>query len=92
MTTQVKPGTRCECIWEEIPGHGHVRWPNAMAAVKTCRRPAVRVILVTVPEEIATDKVTGKSGTVYSYSGTTREIPMCAPCAAYHEARQKAGA
>lgn len=85
MEANVKPGTRCEC-----PVIGNTCHDGGGYGDAVCQADSARVVVVrdaagnVHPSCVAvtgSDMVTGIIG-----------IPMCAACAEYHEARQKAGA
>ena len=85
MATQVKPGTRCECRDHQHITHAIDTGPGFRGPdrVYDCTREAVRMVTV--------------RGSIQDMDGLTiapeayREVPMCSPCAAYHEARQGSG-
>jgi hypothetical protein len=76
----IKPGTRCECRNPDCPGSLRERTDGPREA---CRDAAVRMVTVASPQDrgvpLASDP-----------AEWWKRIPMCAPCAEYHEA--KAGA
>ena len=76
MTTQVKPGTRCEC---RDCGDSH----NRRDTHRPCSHDAVRIVSVMPSGRILYD-----AESIVDFH-TKR---LCAPCAAYHEARQKESA
>lgn len=71
MTDTVKAGTRCECSLE----HDHMGFGDHEPCVTWCKRDAVRMVTV-------------ENGAPFSSREyVQRELPMCEPCAQYHESR-----
>ena len=83
---QSKKGTRCECPRLEVLS----RFGGKVDKRGRCINDAVR--LVTVPDYW--DPANGDYSLELTLDGVPNgiDVPMCAACAAYHEARQKAGA
>lgn len=75
MSESVKPGTRCECNDRACADSQEKVPPNAVVIGNRCERDAVRMVLV----------VRGAFS-----SRDTREVPMCDPCASFHEAKDGA--
>lgn len=80
----LKPGTRCECRDEEHEGSDHKRYDMAHMAMLVwcqCKNDAVRMVTVRVD----TPQVEGER-----YIGFDEyAVPMCDPCARWHEERAK---
>jgi hypothetical protein len=86
MTTpQIKPGTRCECSSLSCPGQHPAQGPdNRKNPLYECGKDAVRTVTVRV------STVEARRAGSWNALGHEAEVPMCAPCASFHEA--KAGA
>ena len=88
MTTQVKPGMRCECrgtLWHEHT----VASPEAYATGNHSQCPHEATRMVTVAAVTG-----GASRPEWQARGYGAKVQrhLCAPCAEYHEARQKESA
>jgi hypothetical protein len=71
----IQPGTRCGCRDAACDCGHEYRATSEAARDERCQREAVRMVTVPVRE---------------TYYGALYQVPLCEPCAAWHEA--KAGA
>jgi hypothetical protein len=77
----VIPGTRCECRDTNDADHALHHMHGGMVFVR-CQSDAVR--LVTVREKAGDVNATDYNGPIYR----KRAVPMCEPCATYHETKE----
>ena len=81
----LKPGTRCECTTNH-PSLDNPDW-TYWHGEKQCDCDAVRLVTVTVEIPGMADELERIFGARPGSATETKRVPMCEPCAAFHESK-----